>query len=165
MAVKGELQLMSGPLRWGILSTGRIAHSFAAALAETESGTLVAVASRDQATADRFGDEFGVPHRHASYELLLADPDVDAVYIATPHPAHAKWAIRAGEAGKHTLGKKPLTLNHPTAMGVVAPASRNGVFLMEAFMYRCHPQTSRFVELLREGAIGQVRVIHATFSF
>src|SRR3954468_24691234 len=116
MAVKGELQLMSGPLRWGILGTGRIAHSFAAALAETDSGALVAVASRDQAAADRFGAEFGAPHGHAAYERLLADPDVEAVYIASPHPYHAQWAIRAAEAGKHILCEKPLTPNHPTSM-------------------------------------------------
>ncbi len=156
---------MSGSLRWGILGTGRIAHSFAAALAETDSGSLVAVASRDQAGADRFGNEFDVPHRHASYELLLADPDVEAVYIAPPHPYHARWAIRAAEAGKHILCEKPLTLNAPTSMAVVDAARRNDVFLMEAYMYRCHPQTSRLVELIRNGAIGEVRVIQASFSF
>src|SRR3954468_15507883 len=155
---------MSAPLRWGILGTGRIASAFAAALAETDSGTLVAVASRDQATADRFGEKFGVPHRHAAYELLLADPDVEAVYIATPHPHHAEWAIRAAEAGKHILCEKPLTLNHPTAMAVVDAARRNDVFLMEAYMYRCHPQTQRLVDLIRDGAIGQVRLIQASFS-
>src|SRR3954466_6670488 len=156
---------MSAPLRWGILGTGRIASAFAAALAETDSGTLVAVASRDQATADRFGDKFGVPHRHAAYELLLADPDVDAVYIATPHPHHAEWAIRTAEAGKHILCEKPLTLNQPTSMAVVDAARRNDVFLMEAFMYRCHPQTQELVALIRGGAIGEVRLIEATFSF
>jgi predicted dehydrogenase/aryl-alcohol dehydrogenase-like predicted oxidoreductase len=156
---------MSGPLRWGILGTGRIAHSFAAALAESDSGALVAVASRDQAAADRFGDEFDVPSRHAAYDLLLADPQVEAVYIAAPHPYHAQWAIRAAEAGKHILCEKPLTLNHPTAMAVVDAAQRNDVFLMEAFMYRCHPQTQKLVDLILEGAIGRVRVIEATFSF
>lgn len=156
---------MSGLLRWGVLGTGRIAHSFAAALAETDSGALVAVASRDQAAADRFGEEFDAPHRHASYDLLLADPDVEAVYIAAPHPYHAEWAIRAAEAGKHILCEKPLTLNHPTAMAVVDAARPNDVFLMEAYMYRCHPQTQRLVDLILDGAIGQVRVIEATFSF
>jgi predicted dehydrogenase/aryl-alcohol dehydrogenase-like predicted oxidoreductase len=156
---------MSGALRWGILGTGRIARTFATALAETDSGVLVAVASREQDAADRFGDEFGVPDRYAAYELLLADPDVDAVYIAAPHPFHAEWAIRAADAGKHILCEKPLTLNHPTAMAVVQAARRNDVFLMEAFMYRCHPQTQRLVDLIREGAIGQVRLIEATFGF
>ncbi|MDH2444898.1 aldo/keto reductase [Amnibacterium sp. CER49] len=156
---------MNGQLRWGILGTGRIAHTFAAALGETDTGVLTAVASRRQADADRFGDEFAVPSRHGSYESLLADPEVDAVYIAPPHPLHAEWAIRAAEAGKHILCEKPLTLNHPTSMAVVQAAQRNDVFLMEAFMYRCHPQTQRLVDLIRDGAIGQVRLIEATFSF
>jgi predicted dehydrogenase/aryl-alcohol dehydrogenase-like predicted oxidoreductase len=157
--------IMNQPLRWGILSTGRISHTFARGLAETESGVLVAVASRDQASADKFGDEFNVPHRHASYQALLANPEVEAVYISTPHPLHAQWAIRAAEAGKHILCEKPLTLNYATAMAVVEAARRNDVFLMEAFMYRCHPQTKKLVELIQSGAIGNVRVIQATFSF
>jgi predicted dehydrogenase/aryl-alcohol dehydrogenase-like predicted oxidoreductase len=156
---------MNTPLRWGILSTGRISHTFARGLAETESGVLVAIASRDQASADKFGDEFNVPHRHAGYEALLANPEVEAVYISTPHPLHAEWAIRAAEAGKHILCEKPLTLNHATAMAVVEAARRNDVFLMEAFMYRCHPQTKKLVELIQSGAIGEVRVINVTFSF
>jgi predicted dehydrogenase/aryl-alcohol dehydrogenase-like predicted oxidoreductase len=156
---------MNSPLRWGILSTGRISHTFARGLAETDSGVLVAIASRDQASADKFGDEFNVPHRHASYEALLANPEVDAVYISTPHPLHAQWAIRAAEAGKHILCEKPLTLNHATTMAVVEAARRNDVFLMEAFMYRCHPLTQKLVELIQSGAIGKVRVINATFSF
>src|SRR5690554_1096796 len=96
-------ELMSHSLRWGILSTGRIAGVFATALGETDTGTLVAIGSRDQETADRFGDEFNVPHRHARYEDLLANPEVEAVYISPPHPHHAQWAIRAAEAGKHIL--------------------------------------------------------------
>ena len=156
---------MRKPLRWGILGTGRIAHSFAAALGETDSGVLVAAASRDQSGADRFGNEFGIPYRHAGYELLLENPDVDAVYIAIPHPQHAQWAIRAAEAGKHILCEKPLTLNAPTSMAVVDAARRNDVFLMEAYMYRCHPQTRRLVELLRDGAVGEVRLIQASFGF
>ncbi len=156
---------MGETLSWGILGAGNIARTFARGVAESRMGRLVAVGSRTQETADRFGDEVGVPHRHGSYEALLADPDVQAVYIGTPHPMHAEWAIRAAEAGKHILCEKPLTLNHAEAMAVVEAARRYDVFLMEAFMYRCHPQTARLVELIREGAIGEVRVIHATFSF
>ncbi len=125
---------------------------------------LVAVASRSQATADAFGAEFDIPHRHGSYEALLADPEVDAVYISTPHPLHAEWAIKAAEAGKHILCEKPLTLNHAQAMAVIEAARDNDVFLMEAFMYRCHPQTQRLTELVRD-AIGRVRLIRADFSF
>lgn len=90
---------------------------------------------------------------------------MNAVYISTPHPQHAEWAIAAAEAGKHILCEKPLTLNHAEAMAVVEAARRNGVFLMEAFMYRCHPRTARIAELIREGVVGRVRLIRATFSF
>ncbi|MEK6572094.1 MAG: Gfo/Idh/MocA family oxidoreductase, partial [Bacteroidota bacterium] len=114
---------------------------------------------------DSFGKEFQVPRRYASYEALLADKDVQVVYISTPHPMHAEWAIKAAEAGKHVLCEKPLTLNHAEAMAVVEAARTNDVFLMEAFMYRCHPQTAKLVELIRNRVIGDVRLIQATFSF
>jgi predicted dehydrogenase/aryl-alcohol dehydrogenase-like predicted oxidoreductase len=156
---------MAEQLAWGILGTGRIAGIFASGLARSRTGTLVAVGSRTQAAADAFAEKFGAPGRHGSYEALLADPAVEAVYIATPHPAHARIAIEAAEAGKHVLCEKPIAMNHPEAMAIVEAAHRNDVFLMEAFMYRCHPQTARLVELIRSGAIGEVRVIQAAFSF
>jgi len=149
-------------LRWGILGTGAIARTFAASLQRSKTGVLFAVASRTQAAAEAFSD---APRRYASYEALLADPDVDVVYIALPHPLHAEWAIRAAEAGKHILCEKPLALNYPQAQVVIEAAREHDVFLMEAFMYRCHPQTARLVELIRQGVIGDVGVIQATFSF
>jgi predicted dehydrogenase/aryl-alcohol dehydrogenase-like predicted oxidoreductase len=152
-------------LRWGIAGTGRIAGLFARGLARSRTGRLVAVASRARARADAFGDEVGAPTRHGSYDALFADDQVDAVYIATPHPAHAELAIRAAEAGKHVLCEKPLAVNHAQAMAVVEAAAEHDVFLMEAFMYRCHPQTARLVELVRSGEIGELRAIRATFSF
>lgn len=152
-------------LRWGILSTGNIARTFAAGVRRSSTGSLVAVASRSQSSADQFGDEFDIPKRYAGYEALLADPDVDAVYIATPHPLHAEWAIKAAEAGKHILCEKPLALNYPQAQAVIEAAREHDVFLMEAFMYRCHPQTARLVELIRQGVIGDVRMIQAAFGF
>ena len=96
---------------------------------------------------------------------LSNDPGVDAVYVSTPHPMHAEWAIRCVEAGKHVLCEKPMTLNEADTMAVVEAARRNDVFLMEAFMYRCHPQTERLVELLRSGVIGDVKLVRATFGF
>ncbi|MDH7571262.1 MAG: Gfo/Idh/MocA family oxidoreductase, partial [Armatimonadota bacterium] len=156
---------MSRKLKWGILSTGRIAGVFAKGLAASTTGELVAVGSRNQASADRFGEEFGLSRCYGSYEALLADPEVEAVYIAVPHPFHAEWAIKAADAGKHILCEKPLTLNYPEAMAVVEAAVRNDVFLMEAFMYRCTPQTAKLVELIREKAIGEVRLIQANFAF
>jgi predicted dehydrogenase/aryl-alcohol dehydrogenase-like predicted oxidoreductase len=156
---------MADKLRWGIISTGRISGVFAKGLADSRTGELLAVASRTQEAADRFGDEYKVPRRYASYEALLADPDVQAVYISTPHPMHAEWAVKAAEAGKHILCEKPLTLNYADAMAVVEAAKRCDVFLMEAFMYRCHPQTAKLVELIQDRVVGDVRVIQATFSF
>jgi predicted dehydrogenase/aryl-alcohol dehydrogenase-like predicted oxidoreductase len=152
-------------LNWGIIGTGNIAKTFAKGVAGSQSGTVVAVGSRTQQSADKFGDEFKIPHRHATYEGLFENPEVQAVYISTPHPMHAEWAIKAAEAGKHILCEKPLTLNYPTSMAVVEAATQNNVLLMEAFMYRCHPQTAKLVELIQSGAIGEVRVIHATFAF
>jgi predicted dehydrogenase len=122
------------------------------------------VGSRSRESAERFARTFGPITAHASYENLLADAHVQVIYIATPHPMHAEWAIKAARAGKHILCEKPLTLNHAEALRVAQAARENGVFLMEAFMYRCHPQTARLIDLIRSGAIGQVGTIHAVFS-
>ena len=156
---------MINKLRWGILGSGNIAKAFAQGLAQSKAGALTAIGSRSQEKADAFGNEFNVPHRHASYEALLADREVDAIYIATPHPQHAEWAIKGAEAKKHLLVEKPLGMNAHEAAAIVEAAREHDVFLMEAFMYRAHPQTKRLIELLRSRVIGDVRVIHATFSF
>jgi predicted dehydrogenase len=156
---------MSKALHWGIIGTGKIAHIFAGGLASSSTGTLLAVGSRTQDAADSFGETWHVPRRYGSYAELLMDKDVQAVYISTPHPLHAEWAIKAANAGKHILCEKPLALNYAQAESIIEAARRNDVFLMEAFMYRCHPQTEKLVELIRSGVIGQVRVIQATFSF
>jgi predicted dehydrogenase/aryl-alcohol dehydrogenase-like predicted oxidoreductase len=158
-------EAMSSSLNWGILGTGSIARKFASELPHSATGRLVAVGSRSAESAAAFVEKFPGTRGHATYEALLADPAVQAVYISTPHPLHAEWAIAAAEAGKHILCEKPLTLNHAEAMTVVEAARCNGVFLMEAFMYRCHPRTARIAELVREGVIGRVRLIRAAFSF
>jgi len=152
-------------LSWGILGTGRIAGVFAKQLSQSRIGKLAAVGSRSQAGADKFLAEFRVPRGYSTYEALLTDSQVQAVYIATPHPSHAEWCLKAAKAGKHILCEKPLTLNHTEALAVVDAAQMYDIFLMEAFMYRCHPQTAKLVELLREKVIGEVRVIHASFGF
>ncbi len=156
---------MTEKVSWGIISTGRIAGVFAQGVKESRTGRLAAVGSRDQASADLFGDEHGIQNRHGSYEALLADPTVQAVYIATPHPQHAEWAIKAADAGKHILCEKPLTMNAREAKAVVDAVRRNGVFLMEAYMYRCHPQTAELMQLILMGVIGEVRLIQAFFGF
>lgn len=156
---------MLNPTRWGIISTGSIARTFARGLPSSRTGKLVAVASRTQESADKFGAEFGIQKCYDSYQTLLQDAEIDAVYIATPHPLHAEWAIKAADAGKHILCEKPLTLNWPDAERVNEAAKRNGVRLIEAFMYRCHPQTAKLVELIESGALGEIRQIEASFSF
>jgi predicted dehydrogenase len=156
---------MTAPkLNWGIMTTGSIARTFATDLANSRSGHLVAVGSRNSVTASSFAQDFGGVRAHGSYEALLADPGVNVVYVATPHPLHSAWAIRSAEAGKHILCEKPLALNRAEAERMIAAAQRHRVFLMEAFMYRCHPQTAALVALIRDGAIGELRLIRATFS-
>jgi predicted dehydrogenase len=157
--------LMSDRLKWGILSTGRIAHWFATALAASRTGRLVAVGSRTREAAGKFAAEFNGIRAHDSYDALLADPAVQAVYIGTPHDSHAELCIRAARAGKHILCEKPLALNRADAARAVAAAREHRVFLMEAFMYRCHPQTARLAELVRGGAIGELRLVSAVFCF
>lgn len=156
---------MSRKLAWGIIGTGGIAWKFASEIPHSSTGRLVAVGSRTRAGAERFALDYPGLRMHASYEALLADPGIDAVYISTPHPQHAEWAIAAAEAGKHILCEKPLALNHAEAMTVIEAARRHRVFLMEAFMYRCHARTAKIVELIRSGEIGRVRLIRAAFSF
>jgi predicted dehydrogenase len=155
----------SSTLAWGILGTGAIARTFAQGLAKSRTGRLIAVGSRQPDTAGKFAQEFGGITAHGSYEELLADPAVQAVYISTPHPSHAEWCIKAARAKKHILCEKPLAMNHAEAMVAAETAREHGVFLMEAFMYRCHPHTARLVELIRSGAVGEIGVIQATFSF
>jgi len=156
---------MDRKLNWGILGTGAIAKVFAKAVINSKTGKLVAIGSRKQETSDKFGEEFHIPYRYGNYESVLSNPEVEAVYIALPHPMHAEWAIKSSEAKKHILCEKPLTLNYPECMAVIESAYENDVFLMEAFMYRCHPQTAKLIELIKQKEIGEVKLIHATFSF
>jgi len=152
-------------VRWGILSTGHIAQTFAKAVQECEGESLASVGSRSLGPAQDFARTFNIPSVHASYEALLADPTVEAVYIATPHPFHADWVVKAAQAGKHILCEKPMGMDLGEVQRMTAAAKEHEVLLMEAFMYRCHPQTHRLIELLKEGAIGRLRVIRASFSF
>ncbi len=152
-------------VRWGILATGRIAGVFAEGVRASRTGELAAVASRDPSPARKFAERFGIERAYGNYADLLGDDRVNAVYIATPHPMHAELAIRAAESGKHVLCEKPAGLNHAEAMAVVEAARARGVFFMEAFMYRCHPQTRLLAELVSGGRIGEPRMIQASFGF
>ena len=152
-------------IRWGFLSAGAIASAFAAALHHSESGQAVAVAARSGADAARFAARYGIARSYEGYETLLEDPEVDVVYLATPHPLHAEWAIATLQAGKHLLCEKPLTLNLADAKRVMQAASHAGRFLMEGYMYRFHPQTERLVELIRAGTIGEIQAVEVSICY
>jgi D-xylose 1-dehydrogenase (NADP+, D-xylono-1,5-lactone-forming) len=153
-------------VRWGVLSTSNIGRrAVLPAIQRSSNGELVAVASRDAQKARAFAGELGIPRAYAGYDQLLADREIDAVYIPLPNSMHHEWTIKAAQAGKHILCEKPLALNAAECAAMEAAAQAHGVLLMEAFMYRFHPQTARVTELLRQGAIGEPRLIHAAFTF
>ena len=152
-------------IRWGIIGAGGIARTFARALPSSRTGVLRAVAARDAGRAAEFAREFGAESSYGSYDELLADDSVDAVYISTVHTTHHEWAVKAANAGKHVLCEKPMSLNSAWTMAIVEAARRNDVFLAEAFAYRFFPQTSALIELIRSGAIGEVRSIQASYTF
>jgi len=152
---------MSEPLRWGLIGTGGIAATFAADLELTDSGVVAAVGSRRMDSADRFGDRFGVPNRHASYEELVVDPDVDVVYVATPHPSHHANAQLALRAGKPVLVEKAFTMNAEEARDLVATARAEGLFLMEAMWTRFLPHIAQIRGLLDDGVLGEIVTVTA----
>lgn len=156
---------MNMKLKWGILGTGKIAGTFAEALALSNTGELFAVGSRSQESADAFAQKYSVPRAYATYDAMLADPQVQAVYVSLPNHLHCEWTIRCAEACKHILCEKPLATNEGEAMIMLEAVRRAGVFFMEAFMYRCHPQSAKIAGLIRDGAIGEVRVIQAQFAY
>lgn len=153
--------------RWGIIGPGTIAHNFADGLAEAPSGKLVAIASRDAGRRQAFGDLYGLADdkRHDSYAALATDPDIDAIYVATPHPWHAEGALLAMRAGKAVVVEKPAGMNAAEVIALTEVATQEGVFFMEAFMYRCHPQIARMRAIIASGEIGQVTHIRAAFGF
>jgi len=151
--------------RWGILGTGNIASQFARGLAELDDAQLVAVGSRTAESAEAFGERFSAPHRHSSYAALASDPDIDAIYVATPHPLHHDNTIMGLEAGKAVLCEKPFAINAGQAQAMIATARARGVFLMEAMWTRFLPHMIRLRELLAAGVIGEVRMLQADFGF
>ena len=153
------------PVRWGILSTARIGHRLVEGAANTHTAEIVAVASRDAARARAFADGHGIARAHGSYDALLADPEVDAVYVPLPNSMHVEWTKRALEAGKHVLCEKPMDRRPAQVERAFAVAQKAGLILSEAFMWRHNPQTARLRELLDDGAIGEVRLVRAAFSF
>ncbi len=153
-------------LRWGVISTSNIGRAAVnPAIQASYNGELVAVASRSGEAAREFAEKSGIPTAYGSYEALLEDEGIDAVYNPLPNSLHKEWSIRAAEMGKHILCEKPLALNAAQCREMEAAASANGVKLMEAFMYRFHPRTDRVLEMIRGGTIGELRMIRSSFTF
>ena len=156
----------AAPLRWGVLGVADIAvRQVIPAMQRSPAARIEAIASRDPAKAEAAARRLGIPRAHGSYEALLADAAVEAVYIPLPNHLHVPWSIRAVEAGKHVLCEKPLGLDAAEVRGLLAARDRAGVVVAEAFMVRCHPQWLRVRELVREGRIGDLRLVHAHFSY
>jgi predicted dehydrogenase len=151
--------------RWGILSTARINQKILAGAAESDDAEVIAVASRDRARAESYAREHGIPSAFGSYEALLADPQVEAVYISLPNGLHCEWSIRALEAGKHVLCEKPMSASPEEVEAVFDVAEANDRLCMEAFMWRHNPQTHALTGLVDDGAIGELRLVRAAFSF
>jgi len=153
------------PVTWGILSTANINRRLIPAAHDSDKAELLAVASREQARADEYAAQWEIPRAYGSYESLLADDEVEAVYISLPNNLHVEWSKRAVEAGKHVLCEKPMGKRSAEVEQAFDAAERAGRILSEAFMYRHNPQARRVRELLDEGAIGELRVVRACFSF
>ena len=151
---------MTERLRWGILATGGIAHAFANDL-KLNGFTVQAVGSRSQESADAFAAEFGIPNAHGSYEALVADPEVDVIYVSTPHPMHAAGARLALEAGKHVLVEKAFTVNAAEARAIADLAAAKGLLVLEAMWTRYLPHMARIREIIAEGTLGDLRTLIA----
>lgn len=153
------------PVRYGILGAANIARSFVRGMAPSSLGTVVSVASRTAAKAAAFALELGISGHHASYEALLADPAIEAVYIPLPNDMHAEWAIKAAEAGKHVLCEKPLAVTVSQARAMFAAARAHGVHLAEAYPYMSQQQTLELRRMLSDGVVGRVQLATAAFGF
>jgi predicted dehydrogenase len=156
---------MRTKFRWGILGAGAIARKFVTGVKALADHEVVAVGSRQQETADKFANEFAIPHRHAGYDRLVADPEVDAIYVATPHPMHKENTLMALRTGKHVLCEKPFTINAAETQELIAEARQRRLFLMEAMWTRFVPLLVEVRRRIAEGAIGQVRMVSADFGY
>jgi xylose dehydrogenase (NAD/NADP) len=152
-------------LRIGILGTAKIARQFVQGVRCSNKVTVIVVASRERSRAQRFAEELGLSRFSASYEDLLADPEVDAIYNPLPNSLHTEWSIRAARAGKHILCEKPLAATADEARDMIREARQAGVYLMEAYPYRSQPLITKLQEILAAGEIGSVRLIRADFGF
>jgi predicted dehydrogenase len=156
---------MVQPLRWGILGTGNIARQFSVGVRASRRGRLVGVGSRAEGTARDFAAAHEIPQAHGTYEELLHNREIDAIYNSLPNSLHHEWTIRALNAGKHVLCEKPFAVSEAQSQEMFDVARRRGLALVEAFMYRSHPLTLAVLEAVRGGAIGQVRLIRTSFCY
>ena len=156
----------SARVRWGVLGAARIAvKKVIPAMQRCASAEVVAIASREADKADLTAVALNIPNAYGSYDELIADPDVDAVYIPLPNHLHVEWATRAAEAGKHVLCEKPIGLSADDVRKLIAVRDRTGVLIQEAFMYRAHPQWRRALEIVQNGRLGEIRAISGAFSY
>jgi predicted dehydrogenase len=153
------------PVKWGIVGTGKIAKRFMQAAFYVPDAQVVAVGSREQHTADQFGAQFGVPKRYGSYDALIGDPEVEIVYVATPHTLHAENTLAALQAGKHVLCEKPFTINAQQAETVIQAARASGKFVMDGMWTRCFPVVREIARRIQAGELGEIRYLQADFGF
>ncbi len=153
-------------VRWGVLGVANIAiRAVMPAIQHARGSRLVAIASRTTSRAQEAAQRLNIPRAYGSYETLLGDPDVQAVYIPLPNSMHREWTLRCAQAGKHVLCEKPLSLTAAECEEMVAACRRHGVVLMEAFMYRFHPRTARVAQMVTDGTIGDARLVRSSFTF
>ena len=152
-------------LQWGLLPTARINQALIPPLRASQRNQLAAVASRTQQSADKYAREQKIPRAHGSYEALLTDPEIDVIYNSLPNHLHAEWTIKAVEAGKHVLCEKPLALSVEEVDAIQEAARKHGRVVAEAFMYRHHPQTLKVQELVKNGSIGDLKLVRGSFSY
>lgn len=157
---------MNDTIRWGIISTANIGtENVIPAIQWASNCSVEAISSRDQAVAQSAADRLNIPRAFGSYEAMLADPDIDAVYNPLPNHLHQEWTLKALEAGKHVLCEKPIGMNVAEARTIDAAANEHGLKVMEAFMYKLHPSWVKVQELIAEGRIGQVKAVQSWFSY
>src|ERR1700704_4690797 len=165
LPLRNSTQPMGNAVNWGILSTANINRKVIPGAHESPKVKLLAVASRDKERAEEYARNWEIERAYGSYDELLADPDIEAVYISLPNNMHCEWSIRSVEAGKHVLCEKPMSRHEDEVAAAFDAAERAGKLLSEAFMYRHNPQTKRLGELVADGTIGELRLVRAVFSY
>lgn len=161
----GDNSTLGNPLKWGLISTARINRALIKPLRTSDRNQLVAVASRNYDSAERYAAEWDIPLAFGSYQGMLDDPGIDVVYNSLPNSMHAEWTVKALQAGKHVLCEKPLATSLEDVDTMIKAAEESGCYLTEAFMYRHHPQTIRVKQLVEDGEVGKVRLIKGEFTF